>query len=231
MRHARHPLFAGPSEAADPGGSDSRSDGTLHALFDNRATGKAVPGGGSLFLEGDPVATLVRVQSGMLRCCIYSEDGRRQVLRFAGPGDILGIYAIAARGWPYSVEASVESEVEVLPRAVLDAALHEDETLLRAVHAEALGEMEQRGRTLAMLAEPRAEVRLFRFLSDMAGHGAATDADRRRVLALAMSRRDIADHLGLSHETVSRAFTALRRQHLIEMQSTAQICLTGGPGG
>lgn len=45
-----------------------------------------------------------------------------------------------------------------------------------------------------------------------------------------MSRRDIADHLGLSHETVSRAFTALRRHGLIEMQGISDVRLLGSPG-
>jgi CRP/FNR family nitrogen fixation transcriptional regulator len=40
-----------------------------------------------------------------------------------------------------------------------------------------------------------------------------------------MSRMDIADHLGLTIETVSRSFTQLERQGIIELPSARHIVL------
>ena len=40
-----------------------------------------------------------------------------------------------------------------------------------------------------------------------------------------MSRSDIADYLGLTIETMSRTFTALREEGLIELQSTHKVTI------
>ena len=237
MQHARHQLFAQARGQAVGCERDDPTGRALHDLFDRRATMLSIRAGTSVALEGDPADTLMRVRDGMLRCCTYSVSGRRQVLRFAGPCAVLGIVAVAAQGWPYGVEACAETIVDALPRRVLDGALAADADLLAAIHVEATAEIAQRDRTLCILAEPRAELRLLEFLADLSGparhkSGAAGQkgAAAPAPLTLAMSRRDIADHLGLSHETVSRAFSALRRHGFIEMQGSSVVRLLGSPG-
>jgi CRP-like cAMP-binding protein len=60
----------------------------------------------------------------------------------------------------------------------------------------------------------KAPERLLQFL-----HGFASTRSSSGFIALPMCRRDIADHLGLSVETVSRAFSTLKR--------TGRISLSG----
>ena len=62
--------------------------------------------------------------------------------------------------------------------------------------------------------------RIAYFLTEMAER--VGEADR---LQLPMSRYDIGDYLGLSSETVSRAFTALRRRGLISTYGRAVVLL------
>jgi CRP-like cAMP-binding protein len=45
------------------------------------------------------------------------------------------------------------------------------------------------------------------------------------VLDLAMGRQDVADHLGLTIETVCRAITALRNSDIIDVPNAHQIAL------
>jgi CRP-like cAMP-binding protein len=47
--------------------------------------------------------------------------------------------------------------------------------------------------------------------------------DRSDALVLPISRYDIADHLGLAVETVSRAMTALKRCGMIGLQSPRHV--------
>ncbi len=64
-----------------------------------------------------------------------------------------------------------------------------------------------------MLAYLPAEERVRRFLTEFAARRAASG-----FTVLPMPRRDIADHIGLTVETVSRAFSALKRKGMIEMR-------------
>jgi len=68
--------------------------------------------------------------------------------------------------------------------------------------------------------------RVSAFLVEMEGRSAAAG-----VLALPMSRLDIADYLGLTLETVSRALTALKRKGLIRFLGTQRYIVVVNSSG
>jgi CRP/FNR family transcriptional regulator len=82
------------------------------------------------------------------------------------------------------------------------------------LHHAAGAEVVRRGDTQYLMAAPSSEVRVARFLLQLAERQAALGHSPSR-LRLCMTRRDIASHLGVAHETVSRAFTRLATDGLI----------------
>jgi CRP-like cAMP-binding protein len=68
----------------------------------------------------------------------------------------------------------------------------------------------------------KAKERVASFLLRLADRMDLVSGDR---LELAMSRQDIADHLGLTMETISRMITALRNEGAILIPNTQQIVL------
>jgi CRP/FNR family nitrogen fixation transcriptional regulator len=74
---------------------------------------------------------------------------------------------------------------------------------------------------MLLLGRKSALEKIATFLLDLAertAHGDAVD--------LPMSRSDIADHLGLTIETVSRSFTQLERQGVIELPTARRVMLS-----
>ncbi|MEO1724811.1 MAG: cyclic nucleotide-binding domain-containing protein [Pseudomonadota bacterium] len=168
-----------------------------------------------LFVDGEEADAVYLVESGMLRCCLISEDGRRHIFSFAGAGRLIGLPFAARRH--FTAEAVNRSRVLVLPLPALEKAAQLSPELVREQRRYVRDELRQRERHLLSIASLPAEARLQSFLREFAR---LAGSDLRRpagFIALPMSRRDIADHLGLTLETVSRAFGSLRRQGVLEL--------------
>ena len=81
--------------------------GTIHAPF---------PRGGVLFMEGDDADMVFEIVSGVVRCFALSEDGQRQIFKFVGPGDMLGLAAMDE--FRYSAEAVDDDAVRAVARRI-----------------------------------------------------------------------------------------------------------------
>jgi CRP/FNR family nitrogen fixation transcriptional regulator len=75
---------------------------------------------------------------------------------------------------------------------------------------------------MLLLGRKTALEKIATFLLDLAGRASDDDG----TLDLPMSRADIADHLGLTIETVSRSLTQLERDAVIRLPTTRRIILS-----
>lgn len=164
--------------------------------------------GAALFHEGGPAEAIYFVNVGMFKTFTTAEDGYEQVLGFAGRGEVLGFDALCSGRHPTGAVALEDAHVYLLP--VRDMALLGSRApeLDRALHLAASRQLAQRGEIADVMAAVAAEVRLARFLVQLSMRMGSYGQSMHRLL-LRMSRRDIASHLGVAHETVSRSFSAL----------------------
>ena len=172
-----------------------------------------------LFREGDTVERLYQVQSGAVRLTRMLEDGRRQVIAFGYPGDIIGFPADGCHH--ADCDALVDTTLQSFRRAALDHG-DGDPHLHMALLEAALNEISAMQDHLMMLGQKSASEKVASFL-DVLTQRYGTDVGRYRQIALPMSRSDIADFLGLTTETVSRAFTALRNAGVIALDGAQTI--------
>ena len=121
------------------------------------------------------------------------------------------------------------------PRAALRTLLDDfplmEKRLLEVASNELVAAQEQ----MLLLGRKTARERLASFLLAQSRQGMPSGHSRQRF-RLPMTRIDIADYLGLTIETVSRTFTRLRAEGLIDIvsQSGLVICdpvCAGEPGG
>ncbi|KKF88134.1 Crp/Fnr family transcriptional regulator [Stenotrophomonas maltophilia] len=161
--------------------------------------------------ERDHVYTLT---AGALRLVRTLADGRRQINGFVLPGDYLGLSG--SDHHRYDIEAIADSRVcrVALPQ------MKAQRSILCGIQflAGALQQLELDAAQDAALALARLQPaeKLADFLLRLAAREAKLGGDGLRV-SLPMGRGDIADHLGLTMETVSRTFTKLRQQGLIAL--------------
>jgi CRP/FNR family transcriptional regulator, anaerobic regulatory protein len=164
--------------------------------------------GATLVFEGGHADRLYVVQSGSFKCVKTAEDGYEYVLGFTWRGDVIGYDGVAASRYAFSAIALEDSRVVVLPLARLDALRHAAPAFDAALQAIVSRQLTHAGEIAEVMAAVAADVRLARFLVQLSARMAERGQSPRRLL-LRMNRRDIANHLGLAHETISRSFRML----------------------
>jgi CRP/FNR family transcriptional regulator len=168
-----------------------------------------LPAKGMLFREGDPATRAYSVIEGTVKLSRLLPDGRQQVLGFRFKGDLLGYSAGGT--YPFDAETLTAGQFCRIERTRLDGLLRRYPLLERRVLDLCLGELAATQEHLITVARRSAEARVASFLLGLVEAHRLRGVDRGE-LPMPMTRSDIGDFLGLTLETVSRTFTALKRQ-------------------
>ena len=167
--------------------------------------------------EGDAASHIYTLVNGCVRLCRHVKDGRRHVSDFMFSGDSFGLgepatYAFAAEAVdPVTVTACPRSYFEQLGEA--NARLRSD---LLAHLADRLSMTQQH---LFVVSCQNARERMASFLVRMSRRNNLC-GDR---LDVPMGRKDIADHLGLTIETICRAIAALKKDGIVDVPNAHQF--------
>lgn len=177
--------------------------------------------GTHLFREGDPAHSLYEIASGVFRLTRVLDNGRRQVIAFGFPGDIIGF----PNGDCHNTdcEVIVAGEVIVHQRAALEQVEGDPQIRQRLLQA-VLRENSAMQDHFMMLARKSAREKVASFLVTLAER-TGTPLASCTSCALPMSRTDIADFLGLTVETVSRSLTRLRKENTITLESSQTVLI------
>jgi CRP/FNR family transcriptional regulator len=176
----------------------------------------------TIFWEGDPADHVYQVVRGVV--CLYKllPDGRRQVARFCHAGDLVGL--TANRAYPYTADALTAVSFVRIRRTDLEARIETDRELRRTV-LHAIGEeLSLAQNQLLLLGRKSAAERVASFLCAMIEQAVRDGGDGRSV-TLPMTRIDIADFLGLTHETVCRVIGSLKGQGIIATPDPHRIVI------
>lgn len=175
--------------------------------------------GTHLFREGDYAAHVYEVKSGVLRLTRVLENGRRQVIAFGLPGDIIGF----PNGDQHHTDCDVIASAEVIAhrRSALETGEGDPQTHQRLLKA-ALREISAMQDHFMMLARKSAMEKVASFLTVLSQR-TGVPIGNYTCFSLPMSRADIADFLGLTIETVSRSFSVLRKNGTITLETPQTV--------
>src|ERR1700761_2473178 len=180
--------------------------------------------GAEIFGEGEPADYVYQIKAGAVRSYKLLSDGRRQIGAFHLAGDIFGLESSGTHR--FTAEAIVDTTVRLVKRVSLAHVAECDAAVARDLLNMTATNLQHAENHMLLLGRKTSLERVAAFLLEMDSRLTAAG-----VIALPMCRRDIADYLGLTLETVSRALSTLHAQGILGFlgQTQRQIVLLDRP--
>ncbi len=171
-----------------------------------------------IYSEGDAADYVFKVETGVVRSYTVLRDGRRQIDAFHGPGGVFGL----EHGTAYRLSAAAASDCVLISyrRCNLEKLAAHNEQVSLQLFSSLLCSLAHAQEHAISLGRRSAIEKVAIFII-----GYAKPATGGNDILLAMSRKDIADYLGLTIETVSRAFAHLEHGAFIELRGTRQVSI------
>lgn len=170
-----------------------------------------------LYRRDDPHFAIYAVKSGALKTSLSTTDGEEQILGFYLPGDLLGFDAFS-RG-KHSCDALALEDT-----LVCELKMDAFQELCGTIPSMRLGMMRQVGaeierehQLLLTLGQMRTEARLATFLVGISERN-QTRGFSSKEFYLPMPRHDLANYLGMAVETLSRMFSRLQEDGIINVK-------------
>jgi CRP/FNR family nitrogen fixation transcriptional regulator len=158
--------------------------------------------GTEIYGEKEPADYVYQVKGGAVRSYKLLSDGRRQIGAFHLAGDIFGLENGSEHR--FTAEAIVDTAVRLVKRRSLELVAESDAMVARNLLSMTTSNLQHAEDHMLLLGRKTSLERVIAFLLEMDKRLTAAG-----VMTLPMCRRDIADYLGLTLETVSRALSRL----------------------
>ncbi len=176
--------------------------------------------GQTVFWEHDDADHFFEVRDGTVSVSKRMLDGRRQILEFLSTGDLIGL--TGHHTYPYTADAVTEVIAVRYRRRDLEARIGNNPSLASHLLAAMIDELRAAQDRNLLLGRKAPKEKLASFLLMMASRRVYRGAIDGHI-DLPMTRRDIADYLGLTVETISRTFALLRRDGTIALLNPNQV--------
>ena len=173
-----------------------------------------------LFLEGDIKSHVYKVEAGTVLIYKILPDSKRQVIDIAFPGDHIGLGTIGKHA--FNAQATEPVRVRCLAVSALHQLAARDPHLAFKMYEAIAHELDAARNHLLTIGYRDATGRLASFLLALAKRNERHGHDASEFV-LPMRRADIGDFLGLTIETVSRTFSKLKLDGIIDLDQGGYV--------
>ena len=160
------------------------------------------------------------LEAGVIMIERSSAAGRRQILGFSYPGDFVGL--TRDERYEYSVQSLTEAEIREFPIGLFSQLTEASPQLKMNVNRIGGSVFSHAIDHVFALGQKKAHERVCYLLQEISNRRLETEKD---VVELPMTRQDIADYLGLTMETVSRAMRKLKSDGIIDIEGNHRVRL------
>lgn len=188
------------------------------ARVDALASLKSLQANAYLLHQHSEARHIYMLEEGVLIMERTSASGRRQVMAFIYPGNFIGI--AQNEFYEFSVKALTSARLQEIPAKAFITLQDEMPQLKENVRRIGGNILAHTLDQVFALGQKKAHERICFLLQQLLDRKSGNDAG---MIDLVMTRQDIADYLGLTIETVSRAFSKLKREGIINIHSAHTV--------
>lgn len=176
--------------------------------------------GDYLYRSNDPFSSIYAVRAGSVKSTYLSEEGEEQITGFYLPGEILGMDGLDTNTHRNSAIALETSAICEIPFNKLEELSQKIPSLQRHFFQLMSREITNDQQLITLLNKGSAEQRIAALLLSLSSRYQRRQLSPTEFL-LPMSRTELGNYLGLTIETVSRVFSRLQKEKLIEANRRA----------
>lgn len=179
-----------------------------------------------LFHQGEPASHSYLLAWGRLRLDQATSDGRNIVIRYLGPGDLVGTVAVL-RSKPYpATPVAVEDGMTLFWSAAAKAKLIADHPVLATNTIDLIGcRLEELQERLQEVATQRVERRIAATLLRQVRH-AGRRVEEGVEIPYSLSRNEIAELTATTLHTVSRTLSAWEQEGILSGKRSSHLVIT-----
>jgi CRP/FNR family transcriptional regulator, anaerobic regulatory protein len=179
------------------------------------STSRQIKRGEALYRAGDAFRSVYAVRAGCFKTVIMHRDGQEQVTGFHLAGEVLGLDGVSADRHGCDAIALEDSTVCIIPFHLLESVCHDVKAMQHHLHRMMSGEIVRESGLMLLLGTMTAEQRLAAFLLNLSTRMKARGYSASEF-SLRMTREEIGSYLGMKLETVSRMFSKLHKEGVLD---------------
>lgn len=172
--------------------------------------------GEMVYLQGEMEKKLYVIHKGSVKISRFSSSGKEQVIRILGPGDFMGELSLF-NNEPYANNAEVieDAIVCIIDGDKLKGLMAKYPTIALKVLEELSSRLKRAENLIENLGVKDVESRIAEMLLEL--------ADDNGNITLTVKKGDLASHLGMSQETLSRKLSYFQDKGWIELKGHKKI--------
>ncbi|HPW40933.1 MAG TPA: Crp/Fnr family transcriptional regulator [Bacillota bacterium] len=171
-----------------------------------------------IFMEGEPGEAFFYIKSGLVKISKLSRDGREHILHVLNEGHVFAeVTLFSNTEYPATAEVLEDAEIGIIKNEDLEKVIKENPDLslqLIKYLNKRLVEAHMKIRNLALYDTYERTAQALVKLAEDYGRKSSKGVN----LDISISRQELANIVGTTRETVIRALTAFKKEHLIGIE-------------
>ncbi|MGB4588251.1 MAG: Crp/Fnr family transcriptional regulator [Clostridiaceae bacterium] len=179
---------------------------------------KKMKKGEILYGDGDHVEKLYIVNRGKVKITKVTREGKEQIIRILGEGDFTGELSLfSAQKVKNNAEALMETDICMIDGDTIKELMLKKTTIAVKILSELAKRLEKTEDLIETIGLQDVDEKVASVLLSLA---------KEDVVELGISKKDLAAHIQVSPETLSRKLSKFEEMGIIRQESTRRIVIT-----